>query len=322
MIHVDLKLLISKAGTEEGARYLFQRLMASIVKIQHLDARQIRASPGDWGIDIIVGELAEHNSVWQVKYITKIDASQRTNINESFDTLMKNAKKYHFTVDIWTLCIACDLSPQELKWWNKWSKDKAKQYGVNINLMTETDIRDILERRDAEHIKMGYFGQNPTTLQYFLDAFDQKSEREIMELPEPGLFSNALFIQKLNAAHITEVHSAKTQFFNAELLTQEIIDKGDFSEITSLKSLKEKLRSLWETRFIESFDLPDDKMSILYARVMQAIETQDKVSLNHREIKASLIHKQGMLHQLSNDCQVGWTKNFREEFKEYRKANL
>jgi hypothetical protein len=71
VIHVDLKILISQAGTEEGARYLFQRLIASIVKIQHRDARQIRASPGDWGIDVIVGELAEHNSIWQAKYFFK-----------------------------------------------------------------------------------------------------------------------------------------------------------------------------------------------------------------------------------------------------------
>jgi hypothetical protein len=232
---------------------------------------------------------------------------------------MENAKKHSFNVDFWTLCVACDLAAPELKWWKTWSKTKMKEYGLKIFLMDETGIRDILEKSDAVHLKMGYFGPNPTMLQYFVDAFKDLPEREIKELPDPALFSDALFIQKLKAARISEVHSAKTQFFNAELLTQEIIDKGDYLEINSLKGLKEKLRSLWEIRFIESFSLDDNQMYLLYSRVMKAVEAHDKQSLNHREIMASSLHKQGMIHQLSNECQVGWTKNFREEFKNHNR---
>jgi hypothetical protein len=68
MASIDFKSLISYAGSEDGARPLFQRLIASLLRIKHRDAREIRPNPGDWGIDILVGELSGHCLVWQVKY--------------------------------------------------------------------------------------------------------------------------------------------------------------------------------------------------------------------------------------------------------------
>jgi hypothetical protein len=227
---------------------------------------------------------------------------------------MQKSTEENFTVDAWTLCIPCSLSPKESKWWEKWRKEKMAENNLEIQLMDETDIRTQLEFPEAEHIRLGYFSNNPTIAYYFLESIKGKTEREIQELPEPSLFSNAIFIKKLKAAGITEFISAKTQFFNAELLTQEIIDKGDFSEIKSLKGLKEKIRSMWETRFNEAFALPDDQMVILYSAVMKTIEEQDQRSLHHPNLMATLIHKQGIVHQMSNDCQVGWTKDFRKKF--------
>lgn len=315
MPSIDFKSLIPYAGSEEGARPLFQRLITSLLRIKYRDAREIRPNPGDWGIDVLVGELSGHCLVWQVKYfINGVGKSQQQNIDESFEMLMRKAKEEKFSVDAWTLCIPCSLAAKESKWWEKWKKEKMSKYDIEIKLMDETDIRTELEFPEAEHLRLGYFSSNPTIAYYFLESMKGKTEREIQELPEPSLFSDALFIKKLKAAGITEFISAKTQFFNAELLTQEIIDKGDFSEIKSLKGLKEKLRSMWETRFNKSFTLPDDQMGILYSAVMESIEDHDKKSLDHPDLMATFVHKQGIIHQLSNNCQVGWTKDFREKF--------
>lgn len=318
MTLIDFKSLIANAGSEDGARILFQRLVASLIKIKYQTAREIRPSQGDWGIDVIVGDLSGHCLIWQVKYfINGIGSTQRQNIKDSFDTLVQKSKEEQFEVDVWTLCIPCSLSPRETKWWNKWKNEKNGETNIQIELWDETDIRTELELREAEHLKSGYFSNNPTIIHYLLNCINNKLERDIHELPEPHLFSDALFIQKLKAAGILEFTSAKTQFFNAELLTQEIIDKGELSEINSLKSLKEKLRSLWETRFNEVFTLPDEQIIHLYVSVMKVIEDQDQRSLMQDNLMATLIHKQGIIHQLSNNCQVGWTKNFREKFADY-----
>jgi hypothetical protein len=146
-------------------------------------------------------------------------------------------------------------------------------------------------------------------------------ERDIQELPDFSLYEEALFIRKLKAGRTTEVTSAKTQFFNAELLAQEILDKGDLSEISSFRGLKEKLRSIWEIRFNEACAKTQVEIIGLYPTVMKAVEDQDKKSLVSSEIKATLIHKQGVVHQMANRCDVGWTRNFREEFKEYYKQD-
>lgn len=317
MIHVDFRILISHAGSEDGARQLFQRLVASLVRLRYKDAREIRPCPGDWGIDVLVGELTGVSLVWQAKYfIDGLGDPQKAQIRESFDQLMSRSKEKHFAVDVWSLCVPCSLSPDETRWWEKWKKgQKEKGYSLRIDLIDETTLRSDLDAPDAEHIKMGYFGPSPTIVHYFLQALQGHPEREIQTLPELSLYQESLFIRKLVAAGINEVRSAKTQFFNAELLTQEITDKGDPREITSVHSLQEKLRSVWETRFNEACAEPQNRFGNLYPGTMRAIEEQDATSLRSPDIKASFVHKQGIVHQLANNCEVGWTKDFRNEFK-------
>ena len=202
---------------------------------------------------------------------------------------MSRSKEKHFAVDVWSLCVPCSLSPDETRWWEKWKKSqKEKGYSLRIELIDETVLRADLDTPDAEHIKMGYFGPSPTIAHYFLQALQGRPEREIQTLPELSLYQESLFIRKLVAAGINEVRSAKTQFFNAELLTQEISDKGDPREITSVHSLQEKLRSVWETRFNEACAEPQNKFGNLYPGTMRAIEEQDATSLGARTSKRPL----------------------------------
>ena len=185
MTHIDLKSLIVKAGSEEGARILFQRLIGSIVRIFYKDARDIRCSPGDWGIDVLLGDIGGVVSVWQAKYfIHAVGNAQKSQIRESFKTLMKRAEEQGFKVKAWTLCISCDLSPEETKWWEKWKKKAMRNHNLTIQLWDEGTIRTRLESPDAEHIREGYFGQNPTILNCLNQVMMQKRGRDNWLLPD------------------------------------------------------------------------------------------------------------------------------------------
>lgn len=319
MSNIDFKVLINRAGSEEGARILFQNLVSSLVRVKYKDARQIRPSPGDWGIDVLVGELSDYCLVWQAKYfINSVGDSQQKQIRESFEQLMLKSKENNFKVKIWTLCIPCSLSPKETKWWEGWSKKSSTKYDLLIKLMDETELRYQIESPDSEHIRSGYFGPNSSTLNYLLQVIHQHPERHIQKLPEDYLYDKALFIEKLKVGGIQEYKSAKTQFFNAELLTQEIIDKGDETELISLDNLREKIRSMWETRFIENFSCEErNEGPKLYSNLMKSIEDQTNNSLKSDEIKASFVHKQGIVHQMAENCDVGWSKDFRKQFINY-----
>jgi hypothetical protein len=318
MIHIDFRILISHAGSPDGARILFQRLIASLVRSKYRDAREIRPNPGDWGIDVLVGKITDRCFIWQAKYfIDGVEESQKKQIRESFTSLMEKSQEKKFKVDCWTLCLPCNLSPEESIWWDTWQKKMTKKYGVKIELLDETGLRADLESPDCAHIKLGYFGENPTIMHYFLQALNKIPERDVQELPEPSLYEDMLFIKKLKDGGVQEYFSAKTQFFNAELLTEEIIDNDIQTEIKALYSLREKIRSIWETRYNEENSRDPPNSLILISSVLKAIENQDKGSLSSPEIMASFVHKQGITHQLADKCQIGWTSDFRKKYQSY-----
>lgn len=314
---IDFSTLIIQSGSIEGARASFEKLVTSLIRIKYKDARSVRPNPGDWGIDIIEGKLTDVCIIWQVKYfIGGIEDSQKKQIRDSFNQLMKKSKEKNFTVDAWTLCLPCCLSPEEMQWWEKWSKGVEKRYSVKIQLWDESVLRSELESPDAEQLRWGYFGPNPTILKYIIQALNEKDrDRDIQVLPDTSLFEEALFIRKLRQCGVTEYYSAKTQFFNAELLTQEILDKGVSEEERDLISVREKLRAMWENKYNHACSLGDAEVPKIYPALMMSIQDHDKTTLLTPIIKASFLHKQGIIHQLADNCHVGWTRNFRKEFR-------
>jgi hypothetical protein len=318
MPNINFRALIDRSGSIEGARALFQKLITSLIRLKHKDASEIRPYPGDWGIDVLVGNFVDSIFVWQVKYfIDGINNSQKSQIRDSFNTLMENSKKENFRVDNWKLCIPCNLSVKERQWWDTWSKKMTREHGIPIQLKDESTLRSELETFEARHLSEGYFGSIPSILNFYLQVINESDERDIVLLPDQSLYDDSLFIRKLEAAYIQELISAKTQFFNAELISQEIFDKNDSKENSSLLSLYEKLRSMWETRFNLCLCSSMSEVQILYPNLMQVIEQEDMDSLRTPVLKLSFVHKQGMVHQLADKCHVGWTRDFRKEFKDY-----
>lgn len=299
-----LRDLEIRAKSIEGARVLFENLILDLVKIQHKSAKKIRASNGDWGIDIIFGQLTSGMCIiWQAKYFNdKLGDSQKAQIRESFNTLLEKSKEKNFIVDVWYLCLPISLSPTETIWWEKWSKKKMSTTGIRILLMDEGEIENLLYTPDAKYILLKYF-----------DTKDGLLERDIVKLSNIDSYNSSIFIKKLFAAQIKEVLSAKTQFFNAELIKEELKDKGDDTELAELTNLYEKIRSIWESNYNEfCSDSTIKNQSQLYLSTLKEIKMHDKGILNSPRIRASFIHKQGFMHQLANVCDIGWTINFRD----------
>jgi|SRR5271157_2386905 len=306
---INLKQLEITAGTVDGARPLFQKLILHLVKLKHGGAVEIRPSPGDWGIDVLVGELSSGKClIWQAKYFNDgINKAQREQVNSSFEKLIEKSKEKEFKVDVWSLCVPCNLSPTEMKWWEKWRKEKTDETGVPIKLMCLSDIEQILMTPEAEGI----------CLQFNLGGKvspHTPGERIIHELPDEKAteYESSLFIRKLVLAGITENMSARSQFFNAELIQKEIHDKGDLKEMIELRSLYEKIHSMWETRFNEALQSNNREAEVrrVYSDMLRSIEEEDKGILDSPTILASFFHKQGFMQQLADVCKIGWTPDF------------
>jgi hypothetical protein len=203
------------------------------------------------------------------------------------------------------LCLPCNLSAEELRWWETWSKKKKDETGILVKLIDHLAIEQLLLSPEAETIRQS-FKLGDDSVQY--------RERLIQELPEAKAseYENSLFIKKLILAGITENMSARSQFFNAELVQREIHDKGDERELAELKGLYEKIHSMWESRFIAALQCDDPKTEAckVYSEMLRSIEQTDKGILSSPRIAASFFHKQGFMQQLADVCKVGWTPDF------------
>src|SRR3970040_2086315 len=106
---INLRQLEINAGNIDGARTQFQQLVLQLVKLKQMNARDIRPCPGDWGIDVLVGQLTSGTClIWQVKYFMDgIDDAQKRQIKDSFNQLVLKSKEKRFKVDVWYLCVPC-----------------------------------------------------------------------------------------------------------------------------------------------------------------------------------------------------------------------
>ncbi len=297
------------SGGIEGARAKFQKLAAQVVKLKHKDAVEVLAAPGDWGIDVLVGTLTSGTClVWQAKYFMDgVKMIQRKEIDDSFAQLVKCSAEKEFKVDAWELCVPCCLSPPAITWWEKWKKIHADSTNIAISLMCQTDLEQILMSPEGLHIQKEF---------NLYERQQSLAERVILDLPanKSSEYEKALFIKKLVVAGITENMSARCQFFNAELVKQEITQKGDQEEIKALTNLYEKIHSMWETRFIEALQDSDPVAATkaIYSEMLRSIEQSDNGILASPGSSLSFFHKQGLMQQLANICKIGWSPDFHE----------
>ncbi len=293
------------AGDKDGARASFERLIAQLVGLRYQGVKIVAARRGDWGLDVIVGEIDDVLSVWQAKFfIDGVEETQKSQIRESLSQVMDKAAGEGFTVNVWTLCIPVDLDPEALKWWTGWKKRQETAHGIRIELWTRTDLEAVLLSPDAGHIRSAYFPAVPGVA---------PSPPPIHDLPEDLSYDDMLFIKQLQAARILELDSAKQQFFNAEALAREVADKRIAEHMQALQAERADLRSIWEDRYNRACavaEAADSLLPELHPEVMEAIERRHD-SGRVEVLPMHLIHRKGAMHQVVESGSAGWVRAFR-----------
>lgn len=291
------------AGGKEGARETFERLIAQLVRLQFRSVKRIDANPGDWGLDVLVGEIDAVMSVWQAKFfIDGVAKAQQAQIRESFAQVVSQATKEGFSLDVWTLCIPVDLDPDNWKWWTTWRNRKERETGIRISLWDRTELEGLLLTPDAAEIRSVVF---PAA------SGGPMAPPAVADLPTDVVYDDMLFIKQLEAAQIHEHGSAKQQFFNAELLSREVADKRVGEHMLALQAERADLRSIWEDRYNRacSAAAEDGLLPDLHPEVMEAIERRHdggRVEI----LPMHLIHRKGAMHQVVQAGRAGWVRDF------------
>jgi hypothetical protein len=153
--------LLYEAGTEAGARSVFQMFVTDRLAVRYAAANEV-AGPGggDWGIDTYVGRLDDTVAVWQLKFFLDWKGEdQRDQVRDSFNQLMGKVSGEQFHVDAWTLCVPCILPPAEQKWFDGWAAKNRRTHKVRIDLWNGVRLRGLLLQDDAEAVRRHYFSQ-------------------------------------------------------------------------------------------------------------------------------------------------------------------
>jgi cobyrinic acid a,c-diamide synthase len=128
------------------------------------------------------------------------------------------------------------------KWWDGWKRKQERATGVVIELWDETELRRLLIFPDAENVRRHYYepaGQTTGPGAAVVHLAEEDADR----------LETALFVRQLREAGHVEIAASKEQFFNAELMAREIVDKGVPSEVAALSSAEAVIRGLWEDHF-------------------------------------------------------------------------
>ena len=143
----------------QGARQDFEEMIGQLVKaVRPGVTRAVAAHPGDWGIDVFVGDLGGLVTVWQSKYfVPVVNKTHQNQIRESFKSAVENAAKEGFSLTRWILCVPASMDGPTTKWWDGWKKRQERDKGIAIELWDETELRRLLISPVAEHVRQHYY---------------------------------------------------------------------------------------------------------------------------------------------------------------------
>lgn len=144
-----------------GARQDFQDMIALLVRATYGDGFQIFPNPGDWGMDIVAGNLSGCVTAWQTKYFIRgVGQSQVVQIRASFASAKKCAVDYGHIIDKWILCIPGNMDGPSLQWWQRWKGKMQTETGTSIELWDETMLRTLLLSPAATRVCRYYYGSD------------------------------------------------------------------------------------------------------------------------------------------------------------------
>lgn len=291
-----------RTGSDDGARVDFQDMVTQLVAHIYPGVRSIRANPGDWGIDTFVGEIdSGYVTVWQSKYfINGVGNTQKAQIRESFKSAIKSAKEQGHTISQWVLCIPVSMDGPTTKWWDNWKRKNAKSSGIPIELWDETRLQQLLMTPEARNVRSTYYEIGQSTV----------SNPPVLEPPDSEDYDTALFVRQLREAGHSEIDAAKREFFNAEIVARDVLDKGVPAEVRELGSADASVHSLWEHRFnTKCVSSEDDLLPGLHGEVMADVRAE-RDSLMPL-VTTDLVHVCGMVHRVVEDRRAGWVRGWR-----------
>jgi hypothetical protein len=141
----------------EGAWADFEQMLALLVQAIEGHAHLVHSNPGDWGIDVLVGDMCGGVAIWQAKYyINGVKSEHQRDIEGSFDTAMRRADQMGYQVERWVLCVPASLDVKTTHWWPRWRAEH-EGGGPRIELWDENQLRERLSRPVAEHIRRIYY---------------------------------------------------------------------------------------------------------------------------------------------------------------------
>ncbi len=123
--------------TVEGARGKFEEFVTVLLKkTNNGEAFNVRASMGDEGIDVYIGDLNNSPDIYQCKFFFDgLNDSRKQKIRESIDTSLRKHK-----IHKWILCLPCQLNPNEHKWWCKFKNEYENKGIEKVMLFDEMQI--------------------------------------------------------------------------------------------------------------------------------------------------------------------------------------
>jgi len=236
-----------RAGNLAGARDDFEQMLAMLLAAIHPGARAISANPGDWGIDILLGELSGLVVIWQSKYFwPTVTRNSQGQIRESFDSAVNAAARNGYRLSQWILCVPASMDPPTAQWWDNWRARRQRETGVAIELWHENVLRNLLIKPDCAHVRRHFY--DPYA-QPAATAHQQRVPLHDLDLEAHDGLDRALFVRQLHAAGHVETSAAKREYFNADLLAREILDKRVPAELDALSEADGVVHGIWESRF-------------------------------------------------------------------------
>jgi WD40 repeat protein len=154
---INFTLHEARAG-QSGASADFEQMLALLVQATSGEANMIFANPGDWGIDVLAGDLRGRVTVWQAKYFIRgVGRSQQAQIRSSFRSALKAAADHGYTLDRWVLCIPSSMDGPTMQWWQAWKAGQQEDTGVAVDLWDETALRKSLLRPGAAEVRRHFY---------------------------------------------------------------------------------------------------------------------------------------------------------------------
>jgi hypothetical protein len=144
-----------------GAREDFEEMIVRLVRaVARPDARRVSADHGgDWGIDVVAGDLNGRAAIWQAKYFMEgVKRPQCKQVEASFAAAVSKAKARGYMIERWVLCIPDSLGPAATQWWERWKAEQSLETGIGIDLWDDTDLIGLLATREAAGVRDEYYG--------------------------------------------------------------------------------------------------------------------------------------------------------------------